>query len=300
MANGCLPPASGHWRPTTASAAFVEYAFQHGIYAAGASDVQGLAPKLLLLEDTCGRWHAEGVLPDSRVAAWWIVKRSRGGKTAADRKILRNEAAYMALAKAVGPGVFAPLAWENDNLFVPRLDRVVRALAPHQRLGLESLYALAGVADYGARTSHDELCAALLAYSSSPAEDLLEYIKRDALNVVLGNKDNHGRNTAVLKDETGRVRLSPLFDFAPMYLDPEGIARVSRWQGEAETAGAPDWAVLVSRYHRYLGDHVDDLRAFGKTLQGLPDIGRRVGVDEDIVEYHRRAIDNHARQLMAL
>jgi serine/threonine protein kinase HipA of HipAB toxin-antitoxin module len=43
---------------------------------------------------------------------------------------------------------------------------------------------------------------------SSRFEYLLEYIKRDIANVVLGNKDNHARNSAVMRYEDGRVVLA--------------------------------------------------------------------------------------------
>ncbi len=33
--------------------------------------------------------------------------------------------------------------------------------------------------------------------------------------------------------------LTPVFDFAPMFLHPDGIARQSRWQ--ADNGGQPDW-----------------------------------------------------------
>ena len=46
---------------------FIEYAYQHGIYAAGGSDVQGVAPKLLMNQDFNGSWHAEGVLSDNKI-----------------------------------------------------------------------------------------------------------------------------------------------------------------------------------------------------------------------------------------
>ncbi len=62
------------------------------------------------------------------------------------------------------------------------------------------------------------------------------------LDVALGNTDNHGRNTSVLKDGAGRVALSPLYDFAPMILDRSGIARVSRW---ADGADFPDWRAVT-------------------------------------------------------
>lgn len=278
--------------------AFVEYAFQHGIYAAGGSDVQGAAPKLLLTQDRDGAWHAEGRLPDAAVGAHWLVKRPRGN-TAADRKVLRNEAAYMRVAGALGLRVHGKLAWENDCLFIPRFDRILKN-GVLQRLGMESLASLANVAEYGARIPHETLCQAIIDHCSQPASDLLEYIKRDIANVVMGNKDNHARNTVVLRDEDGGVGLSPLFDFAPMYLDPEGIARVCRWDGDAEEGGAPNWAVVVERYRDRLEDPVPELRDFGRHIERLPVLMREVGVDDDIIEHQARRIEQHARALMEL
>jgi serine/threonine-protein kinase HipA len=280
------------------SEAFVEYAFQHGIYAAGGSDVQGVAPKLLLAQDRDGAWHAEGRLPDAAVAAHWLVKRPRGN-TAADRKVLRNEAAYMRVAGALGLRVYGDLTWENDCLFIPRFDRIVQDGAL-QRLGMESLASLANVAEYGARIPHDILCQAMIDHCSEPASDLLEYIKRDIVNVVMGNKDNHARNTVVLRDEDGSVALSPEFDFAPMYLDPEGIARVCRWDGNAEEGGVPNWEVVVQRYRDHLEDPVPALRDFGRQIERLPELMRELGVDDDIIEHQAGGIEQHARALMKL
>jgi serine/threonine-protein kinase HipA len=278
--------------------AFVEYAFQHGIYAAGASDVQGVAPKLLLVQDNRGAWHAEGRLADKDVQSHWLVKRPRG-EHAADRKVLRNEAAYMRVAEQLGLEVYADLEWEQDNLFVPRFDRCVRD-GDVERYGMESLYSAAGVAEYGARVPHEVLCDAIEAYCTEPAADLLEYIKRDIVNVVLGNKDNHGRNTALLRYETGVVKMAPLFDFAPMYLDPEGIARVCRWSGDAETAGEPEWGRVVELFPGREETLRAALRDFGHLVQQLPDIMRDSGVDDDIIEQRNRSIQTHSQQLLAL
>lgn len=278
--------------------AFVEYAFQHGVNAAGASDVQGVAPKLLLAEDHGGAWHAEGRLADEDVRAHWLVKRPRGDR-AADRKVLRNEAAYMRVADRLGLAVFARLEWVEDNLFVPRFDRRVCA-GKVERYGMESLYSAAGIAEYGVRVPHEALCGAITAYSAEPDADLVEYIKRDVVNVVLGNKDNHGRNTAVLRYENGVVRLAPLFDFAPMYLDPEGIARACRWSGKAETAGDPEWGAVVELFPGKEETLRTALRGFGRQLQRLPDIMRESGVDDDIIERCDLSIQAHSRQLLAL
>ena len=278
--------------------AFIEYAYQHGIYAAGGSDVQGVAPKLLLTQDRGGAWHAEGRLPDADVLAHWLVKRPRGN-TAADRQVLKNEAAYMQVAEKLGLRVHGTLIWERNNLFVPRFDRRVRN-GRVDRFGMESLCSLAGIAEFGARVLHETLCDGLVRYCTTPEHELLEYIKRDIVNVVLGNKDNHARNTAVIRREDGTVALAPLFDFAPMYLDPEGIARLCRWDGDAEQAGNPIWTSVIERYHDHLGDAAIALREFGELIARLPTTMRECGVDDDIIEHRARAIDEHAKQLLTL
>lgn len=205
----------------------------------------------------------------------------------------------MKVADELGLDVYAELTWEEDNLFVPRFDRCV-CDGEVERYGMESLYAAAGIAEYGARISHELLCDTIETYCTNPGADLLEYIKRDVVNVVLGNKDNHGRNTALLRYETGVVKLSPLYDFAPMYLDPEGIARVCRWTGDAETAGNPDWGKVIEHFPTMKESFGNALCDFGRHIQDLPNIMRRCGVDDDIIEQRSRSIQGHAQQLLEL
>ena len=278
---------------------FVEYAFQLGIYAAGGSDVQGVAPKMLLAQDVQGHWHAEGVLPDEQVQAHWLVKFPRG-RAVADQQVLKNEAAYMEVAKSLGLRVHGALEFVEYSLFLPRFDRRVVAGSQVERYGMESLCSLAGVSEFGAPVSHDTLCRAIIRYCKEPAKDLLEYIKRDIANVVMGNKDNHARNTAVMRYQNGHVVLAPLFDFAPMYLDPEGIARVCRWEGSAEQAGNPVWGAVLSRLREYLPEGEGRLRQFGHEIERLPETMCQAGVDDDIIENRARSIQQHARQLLAL
>mgnify|MGYP003625033037 FL=1 len=279
---------------------FIEYAFQNGAYTSGASDVQGAAPKFMLVKDAEGRFHAEGALPDDLVASCWLVKFARGKKTAADRQVLKNEAAYMKVAKKLGLKVFDELIWDNDTLFIPRFDR--KAGKPMKRLAMESLCSLAGMSDYGVAIPQEELCEALAKFSTDPTREVLEFVKRDVVNVAMGNKDNHARNTAVFRHESGEVTLTPLFDFAPMYLDPEGIARVCRWQGDAEVAGTPQWEKVVD----VLPDSLDvevirsALREFGEKIGGLDGFMREAGVDEDIIEFRKKSFEAHARQLLSL
>jgi serine/threonine-protein kinase HipA len=263
---------------------FIEYATAHGAPVAGSSGAQGEAPKFLLTLDHAGRWHADGALPDHQAKRHYLVKFPRG-KAASDRQILRNEAPYYEVARHFGLTVAAPLEWAGNTLFIQRFDREVND-AGVGRLGLESLYALAGVATFGQALPHDRLAGALARFSTAPMADLIEYVLRDVLNVAMRNTDNHGRNTAVLK-RGAEVRLSPLYDFAPMFLDDSGIARVCRWEGDAEIAGIPVWGKVAEKFayggldplemRRVLAGHADKVRALPETMASC-------GVEEDIIE----------------
>ena len=276
---------------------FIEYAAQMGAHVAGCSDVQGVAPKFLLQQDHRGRWHAEGALADADVSACWIVKFPRG-KTEQDRTVLRNEAPYMALAGSIGLKVY-PVAteWEGDALFVPRFDRQIIP-GGVVRFGMESLYSLAGITGYGVSVSQNVFAKALADYSTDPEVELREFVRRDVFNIAVGNKDNHGRNTAVLRLPDGTVTLTPLFDVAPMYLDPEGIARVSRWEGDAEAGGRPLWgrvaeALQIKDHRAFRGELAD----WADTIERLPDQMRECGVQDSIIENRAVGIKDLAQEL---
>lgn len=76
-------------------------------------------------------------------------------------------------------------------------------------------------------------------------------MKRDVANVVLGNKDDHARNTAMQRLAEGTVRLTSVFDFAPMVLHLDGIARRMRW--ERDDGGAPRWQSVIAQCREVSG-----------------------------------------------
>lgn len=275
---------------------FIEYAEEMGAHVSGSSDVQGVAPKFLLVLDHDGRWHCEGALADHEVASHWIVKFPRG-RGEDDRLILANEAAYMRVAGAVGLHANPGVHWENDCLFIPRFD-CTASDGVVERLGMESLYSLAGIADFGVSTQHETFCEALHEHCTDQFESLQEYIKRDVLNIALGNKDNHGRNTAVLRSSDGTLGLSPLFDFAPMYLDREGIPRACKWDKAVESHGAPDWGAIVDSLPMLSQDEKLMLRTeladWSEELEALPDIMSECEVDQSIIDNRDRAIRSAA------
>ncbi|PNU19137.1 phosphatidylinositol kinase [Geothermobacter hydrogeniphilus] len=264
---------------------FIEYAEKHGAMVAGATDVQGDAPKFLLTQDVQGRWHADGALADEKAARFWLVKFPRG-KTEADRTVLRNEAPYYEVARWFGIRTGGPLEFSENTLFIPRFDRQAEADAV-KRFGLETLASAAGIAEFGKQGNHLVFCEAIARHATDPEKEILEYLRRDVLNVALRNTDNHGRNTALIKTPDGRVELAPLYDFAPMFLDPEGIPRASRWPGSLEPeTGRPAWRLVAEA----LSAHVDpgNVRSALRDLTGLvvqlPEVMRDCGVEKPLIE----------------
>ncbi len=269
------------------NADFLEYAESCGAIVAGATDVQGQAPKFLIVQDHNGFWHAEGALADEDKSSHWLVKFPRGN-TIQDKIVLRNEAPYYRVAQTLGVHTGANLDYAEGSLFIRRFDRKVTTNGI-ERYGLESLCSATNIATFGKTFSHNTACSTIMRFSSNPVADIEEYLLRDVLNVAMRNTDNHGRNTAFLKVPGVGTRLSPLYDFAPMFIDPEGIPRSTRWQGNAEIQiGSPDWAKVAEDLHLELGLKQDRLKDFFYGLypriNSLPQTMQSCGVDDEIIE----------------
>lgn len=261
---------------------FISYAKSMGAPVAGSSGAPGHAPKWLLTQDKFeGNWHADGALQDQRALKHWIVKFPRGRRKS-DRVVLRNEAAYMKVAAEFGLRVHEVPTYESDALFVPRFDRRITESGV-VRDGMETLASLANISDFGVSTRHEVLLQALVKCVDDPDTEVFEYLQRDVLNLALKNTDNHARNTSILKKDDGSIALSPLYDFAPMFLDEDGIARVTTWSEERHL---PDWAKVLEsvdplvRNPRALRER---FRALADTLKHLPELMERAKCDSDIV-----------------
>jgi serine/threonine-protein kinase HipA len=279
---------------------FHERMMVHSMLAAGTTGVQGAAPKYLLTQDHHGLWHADGALPDGEAAAHYIVKRPRG-PSADDKKVLRNEAAYMRVAEAMGIRTQGVVEHHGDSLFIPRFDRMAAA-GQVIRLHQESAASLAGQLGFDAKPSQFDLLAAIRRVVSDKTAETIEFLKRDVLNLAMRNTDNHARNTAV-QVAGDVVRLTPLFDFAPMYLDPEGITRAARWYHPETRKELGDWTAILE----VLGCEDEErgaiegaLHAFGARLENLEAMMRGAGVEDDIVAFLHQSIETQLRQLAAL
>lgn len=278
---------------------FLEVADYYAMVASGSSGLQGEWPKIAMTQASGGLWYPDPVVPDADARDHVIVKLSRG--QARDGLILQAEHHYMALAGRLGVRVHRPADYQfaEGVLVVPRFDRGVGAEGV-VRLGQESLVAAAGIAAFGHMDVHETYLTVIRDVSTDPQADVAEYLLRDALNLATGNPDNHGRNTAMSK-EIGAVRLSPLFDYAPMRLAENSQGRPTKWgcmRREARDAD-PDWMVVCEAA---AGD-VLDARALAMSLASkaplfarLPDIARECGVPEEVIA---RAIEAQHRPIAA-
>ncbi len=282
------------------SESYLDHIGMYAMLAAGTTGVQGVAPKFLLATDQQGQWFADLALDDSLVHAHWLLKLPRG-RAEEDRAVLRNEAPYLRAAKACGLRVHADPMLKGELLFLRRFDRVVDSTGLH-RLPQESLASVIGMTGVTRAVAQNQLLAGLRAVSSDPMDETLEFLKRDVLNLALRNTDNHARNSAVQTTLDGRVQLTPLFDFAPMFKDPEVVARSCHWEDShgvrqktwlsvIESLAIPEEekvAVAAALYH------------YAATVASLHTVAQDMGVDTDILEQCRRTIDTQAEQLQAL
>lgn len=279
------------------SETFMEYLATEGYFISGSSGVQGEWPKILLTQDRAGYWHLDHLLPDQDAASHWIVKFARGDNPIF-RTILAVEEVYYAIASELGLRVGQPLIHENGVLFIPRFDRSVTH-GGVERFGQESLYSLTGRAGFEVALTHNQAISAMARHCTDPESDITEYVLRDALNIALGNKDNHGRNSAFQRFDNGRIALAPLFDFAPMFLHPEGIARRTRW--ERDDAGQPNWRSVAEQAASAGNISADALRQrmgdFAELVARLPTLLLEYDIPAEILDRLRPGIDATARGL---
>ncbi|WP_018605548.1 type II toxin-antitoxin system HipA family toxin [Uliginosibacterium gangwonense] len=278
-------------------AAFLETIWQECMLCTGTTGVQGAAPKFLLTQSHEGLWYADTLLPDAQASRHWLVKLPRGTHET-DFAILRNEAAYLRVARACGLRIWGEAIHQSDMLFVPRFDRLVTS-SGLERLHQESLASLAGLRGFGLPVTLFELVSAFAPHVTHLAREVAEFIKRDILNQALRNTDNHARNTAVQRLPDGTVQLTPLYDFAPMYLDREVIPRSSKWQ--IKGVELTEWRDIVGALS--LASDVSDqviqeLRAFAEPLNRLPQIMQDQGVDPVIIQDCQARIDLQCQRLV--
>lgn len=269
--------------------AFIEYAASAGAQVGGATGAGGASPKLLLRCDDAGQvwidvWQDDPACPDQH----YLVKFARS-RAERDRTILRSEYVYYKALAALGfetipqEGLALHEGPSGPSIWLPRFD-VARRDGLEIRYGLESLYSLLK-AEPASFQKHQAALSALqgvLSPKDWPAVRL-EYLKRDLLNLVFGNSDNHCRNIAVLKTES-TVRLAPIFDFAPMKMDLEGITRSTTWEGY-ESGGEVDWKGLLRSFGPDEASLREGLHDLASRLRNLPHLLADLGLPEETLNF---------------
>ena len=254
--------------------------------ASGSSGVQGEWPKALMTRSgKDGLWYPDPFV-ETQDGTEHVILKLLKSTSDTDRLILEAEAPYLELARWFGLNCAAPLRYHDNVLIMPRFDRELRDGRVYLH-GQESLTSALGVSEFGAPIRHEDALEVIAEVSDEPAADRLEYLTRDVLNLAAGNPDNHGRNTALQKRAEGGVRLSPLFDFAPMRLSDAGIARQSRWACLDGDDRRGDWR-LVCEAVAGDGLSADAVRkhlvGLLPKLRTLPTQALTLGVPERVVE----------------
>lgn len=280
---------------------FIESLASYGLFIAGSSGIQGEWPKLLLTQGHDNLFYLDHTLTDHQVKQHWLVKFSRGSDQNLD-KILMHEALYMKIAQYLGLRVHQELRLHGKTLFIPRFDRKVID-GKVERIAQESIASLGGKAGFGVRMTHNQICSLLMQCCTEPKQEIFEYLKRDLANVALGNKDNHTRNTAIQRFNNGIIQLTPLFDFAPMWLHPDGIARTTRWERD-DHGGMPIWHSVIEQIADSTMIDPKEIKAVLieqlPLYQGLLEHMQYLQLAPEILENSQYRIDNICQQLEEL
>ncbi len=280
---------------------FIESLASYGLFIAGSSGIQGEWPKLLLTQGHDDLFYLDHTLTDHQVKQHWLVKFSRGSDQNLD-KILMHEALYMKIAQYLGLRVHQELELHGKTLFIPRFDRKVID-GKVERIAQESIASVGGKAGFGVRMTHNQICSLLMQCCTEPKQEIFEYLKRDLANIALGNKDNHTRNTALQRFNNGIIQLTPLFDFAPMWLHPDGIARTTRWERD-DHGGMPIWHSVIEQIAESTMIDPKEIKAVLieqlPLYQGLLKHMQHLQLAPEILENSQYRIDNICQQLEEL
>ncbi|MDA9558296.1 HipA domain-containing protein [Vibrio sp.] len=237
---------------------FLDYAQERGAAAGGATGAGGEAPKLLLRCSPEEDIWIDSYQDDHRNKdIHYLVKYPRGSRNHTDCNILRAEYHYYHELTHIGIDTISTKLMRLEegehypSLWLPRFDIYFDEQETIQRFSMESVYSIlqkgpASILD------HEETIRALIdkitnshivtqqGFQFDIHSFVIEWVKRDLVNILFGNSDNHGRNTSFIKGD-GIIKLAPVYDFAPMKADPEGIPRATKWTSPLEVGGEYDF-----------------------------------------------------------
>ena len=235
---------------------FLTYANERGAVGGGATGAGGEAPKFIVRQSSDKKIWIDAYQEDQTCFdQHYLIKFPRNRNTDRDKDILRAEAGYYRMLHHLGIDTvdvkkLKLIEGEHQpSLWIPRFD-VDYTEPTLQRHSLESVYSIVEKGP-GSWLNHFEAISQILKiilsgdirneYNKFDTQDFVnQWVLRDFLKVVFGDTDNHGRNTAILKTKD-KILLSPVYDFAPMKCDDEGVVRTTKWGSKFEGGGDFDW-----------------------------------------------------------
>lgn len=273
---------------------FLEYAQQMGAASGGATGAGGEAPKLLIRSTVdhqvwIDTWQDDLHCQDQH----YLVKYPRGARREIDCDILRAEYHFYHELASLGIETIATETMRlcegrhYPSLWLPRFD-VAFHDGRKTLYGMESVYSLLHKPP-GSYLNHFEvlhqLTRLLVLSEAQRARFVIEWVKRDMLNIAFGNSDNHGRNSAILKKPDG-IWLAPVYDFAPMKADPEGVVRTTQWGSPFEEGGRYQWHLIAEALSDYVSPArlLQALAELAAQLRGLKARLNARGVPASILE----------------
>lgn len=273
---------------------FLEYAQQMGAASGGATGAGGEAPKLLLRrtensEVWIDTWQDDLHIQDTH----YLVKYPRGSRSEIDCDILRAEYHFYHEIHSLGINTISTrkmLLCEGErypSLWLPRFD--VDFVAGKKVLfGLESVYSIMEKPP-GSYLNHFDVIRTLIDKLQLTGGErkrlVIEWVQRDMLNIAFGNSDNHGRNSAIIKKPDG-MWLAPVYDFAPMKADPEGVVRTTQWGSPYEEGGHFQWHLIAAQLDELIPQHelLQAMKMLAESLRGLKTRLAARGVPASILE----------------
>ncbi|QYJ95700.1 type II toxin-antitoxin system HipA family toxin [Shewanella spartinae] len=282
---------------------FLDYAKKLGIDVRSATGAGGEAPKFLLSKQgkqICLRTPGEDIEPNS---VHYLVKFPRGKQSAIDSDILRAEFHYYRELEALGFNTIATNGMmllegpKCPSLWLPRFDVLAADDGGVTQLAVESVYSVLEKPP-GSLLDHEETLRTLIqtiqssfmvqeqGYQFDVESFVIEWVKRDLLNIIFGNSDNHGRNISMMRSQ-GKIMLAPIYDFAPMKADPQGVVRTITWASSIEIGGLLNFMKIAET----LDDLVSAerlLNEVGSLAQSLLSLRARLekrGVPASILNY---------------
>ncbi len=285
---------------------FLEYATENGAVSGGATGAGGAAPKILLrcnLEDEV--WIDTFQDQTENLDTHYLVKFPRN-RSEIDKDILRAEYSFYHELEQLGFNTI-PIdkmrlieGMRVPSLWLPRFDVYIENNHLHH-CGMESVYSILDEPPAKPLRHTDVLkrlihkiqgqeyfgdTKTLLDEPDGVAQFVIEWVRRDLLNIAFGNSDNHGRNTSFLK-KNNLLTLAPIYDFAPMKADPEQVTRTFTWGIDMELGGNYNFPKIAESLEAWV-EPDKLLAALAQTASKLTGLKGRLeqrGVPESITNF---------------